>query len=318
LIGTVAPTATTTTVTTGATAISQRNPETVKRVVGYTEYGAALARFDRLLEIVTPGELEAIEKLVQGRDELAVYSNLSRRLEQKPGILSERSERSGDNYERRGLKWMMALARVELGAILAAFTENQDPFQMVRPSKYELPEYTEILEDSMRAHYWALRNDPVVKNLRSGLTSDTQAIAYARRVAVAIEFIRAVRTLRGQEYSVNQRNELDKWQLELTELERSILYDVLGIHPSQTHSVTSSDPNKKSVIDRACQCINQELTADLQRGQARLTPIPDPQAGNLDAGARPSQTPPQAAKSPSAMPPSSPPAGKTAPQVNKK
>src|SRR5262245_48692120 len=104
------------------------NPQLVNRVVGYLEYSQALTNFDRLLEVATPSELSAMQSLIEDHPEFTIYTNLSQRFETGPTMLSERPEHTGDDFAHRGLDWMMALARVELGAMAAGFTTSTDPF----------------------------------------------------------------------------------------------------------------------------------------------------------------------------------------------
>lgn len=223
----------------------------VKRLVGYLEYQTALSYLDRLLAIASPSELAVMEEIVRDHDEFSIFTNLSRRLEPQSTALSERSNQLGDNYERRGLGWILALARVEMGAMAAGFTDVPYPFEKFSPSPNELPHYQEVLLDSMRTHYWSMRNDPVTRNLRAGLTSDNQAIAYARRATIAIEFVKAVRSLLEKEkvITLEQRNELDKWEAQLTEIRRSILFDIIGVQSAQ---LVRNAPGGKSLDLAAC------------------------------------------------------------------
>jgi hypothetical protein len=300
------------------------NPQVINQVVGYLEYGIALGLLDNLLNIATPQELAVMEAIVKDREEFTVHTNLSRLAETQPRTLSERSIKANDNFARRGLAWVVALARAELGAITANFTETSEPFGSFLPSRYDRSAYEEILEDSMRTHYWALRNDRLLPTMRKGFTPDPQAIAYARRVIVTLEMLRAVRGLKADEYSVSQYAELENWELELAAVKSYLLYNVLGVTNPMTFVAEASN----SVEFLAPDCVVNAMKIDIERGldvkvsgsfsswnqlQAAIsgTPPRTSPGQNGPSGAAPSVTGPTAATpSPTALPPTPPaPAG---------
>lgn len=95
--------------------------------VGYLEYQMALLYFEALLRLCNDAELEAIDAMVAEDDRLVVHSNISRQYNGFAQDSTLRYEfprtsdpRASGDYERRGLRWMMALARLELGAMIAA------------------------------------------------------------------------------------------------------------------------------------------------------------------------------------------------------
>src|SRR5687768_11275227 len=153
---------------------------------------------DGLVRRASPEELKVIDELVAKRPEYTVYTNLSRKWENQPSSLSEKTVSPGDSFARQGLPWMMALARVELGALAAGFTDRARPFAALPPTAYESAAFRTLMLDSLRSHYHALRQDPVaqqyfahrldivqVRDMRQGKSgvNEQQAIAYARRVA---------------------------------------------------------------------------------------------------------------------------------------
>ena len=50
------------------------------------------------------------------------------------------------------LAWVVALARLEVGAVLATYTDHPRPFHAAGPSRYERAAYREPLEDAMHTH----------------------------------------------------------------------------------------------------------------------------------------------------------------------
>jgi hypothetical protein len=115
------PKTTTTTITTTIDLpyIPPLNPKLVNRMVGYLEYGRALYLLDQLAKNCSARELEVIDEIIRSRDEHAVFVNRSRILERESSALSEQPQGTDDEFERRGLAWLTALARVELGALAA-------------------------------------------------------------------------------------------------------------------------------------------------------------------------------------------------------
>jgi hypothetical protein len=255
--------------------------EVVTRMVGYLEYGRALALLDGLVRRATPEELKVIDEFIASRPEYTVYTNLSRKWENQPSSLSEAAT-PGDSFARQGLPWVMALARVELGALVAGFTERARPFAVLPPTAYEYQAFRSMMLDSLRSHYHALRQDPVAQayfayRLDHSKTSDVrqgksgvneqQAIAYARRVAITREFLSAVRELGASDLSPSQQVELAQWEAQLNELLSTILVKVLGLGYASEVVVQSGTSTNWQACGRLLQIAQQEL----QSGKATVT-----------------------------------------------
>lgn len=289
-MGSVGPaTNVTSTTTTFASAATVAAPDSrlLNRLVGYLEYGRALTYLDQLLNSIKPDELEVIEQMVRERDEFAIYSNLARRVERGPSTLSERATNPKDDFERRGLAWMMALARVELNAMTAGYTSTPKPFEFNRPSAYELEAYKEMLEDGVRSHYWAMQAEQPLATLSRGVPSERlwqferQAIAYAHRAAVVHEMISALGRIRQGEYSRLQLAELDEWRRQLKDLEGTIAFGVLGLHNLTVLSTTKEEKRQVGgglqlgeVSLWACRGLLEQAVADLRKGTATINGIP--------------------------------------------
>lgn len=148
--------------------------------------------FDQLVRQTDEAERKVIDEIIRDRDEFAVYVDLSSRF----GVMSAASEQpatSTDTSERRGLAWVMALARVEVGAMLAGFTKVHSPFSVVGPTEHESSAYRELLTDGMRTHYLALARDPKLRQIvaESATKPGSETLAYVRRISVAREFLNA-------------------------------------------------------------------------------------------------------------------------------
>ncbi|MCH7728085.1 MAG: hypothetical protein IH991_16650, partial [Planctomycetes bacterium] len=166
----------------------------IYRLVGFYEYVNALREFDQLVQTASPQELEAMDEIVKDYNEYAVFANLSRRIQTDSSSLAEKGAADDDNFQRRGLGWVMALARVEVGAMLAGFTDVPQPFAVVRPTQFEMPAYRELLEDGLRTHYWSLIRDPAVQLViaQSLKEPNHQTLAYVRRLSITRKFLHAV------------------------------------------------------------------------------------------------------------------------------
>src|SRR5258708_3435555 len=55
----------------------------------------------------------------------------------------------------------------------------------------------------------------------------SRSVAYGRRVVVAMEFLRAVRRLRGERLSDAARAELDRWDIELSGWRDAVVYKLI-------------------------------------------------------------------------------------------
>ena len=197
------------------------------RLVGFYEYIKALEHFDALTQISDQNELQVIDEIIREKDEFAVYVNLSRHLQRTNSSLSEAGVDPEHNFERRGLAWITALARVEVGAMLAGFTNVASPFEWVRPRQLELAAYRELLEDGMRTHYWALANDPEFQQIATG-RPDYKTVAYVRRLTVANAFLEAAAKigLNTGQLVPEQLGELYKWKSDLVQVQSGMIANI--------------------------------------------------------------------------------------------
>ena len=101
------------------------DPNLIYRLVGYLEYAKALENFDKLAAMAKYEEMNAIDEIIKSEPEFTIYTNLSRALEQGRSSLGEKPNGPSDDFARKGFRWITALARVELGAMLAGFTEHR-------------------------------------------------------------------------------------------------------------------------------------------------------------------------------------------------
>jgi hypothetical protein len=151
------------------------------------------------------------------------------------------------------------LARVEVGGILATFTQFPAPFEAVGPSQYELPAYKQLLLDGSQTHYWALARDPEARRVAK-IEPNTETLAYIRRLTVARHFLfAAIRGYAGNitplqlTEAASQKKNLD----DLRDTYSSNVAQYLAALNFRTKS-TKSKTNNRYLVD-AC---NIQLAAE--------------------------------------------------------
>lgn len=209
-----------------------QDPRLVYRLVGFVEYTKALEHLDQFVKDASLPELELADEIVRDSDQFIIYTNLSRPLEKQPNLLSERGKNERDDFARHGLPWVLGLARIELGAMLAGFTSAADPFQLTvppqksprSPERYGAEEYLELLVDGMRTHYWSLKSDPEVWNYRKTGVPEEHLVTYTRRVTVARQFLGAAKGATTGSLNPAQLQLLGEWDEELAAVHRMLIY----------------------------------------------------------------------------------------------
>lgn len=172
----------------------------VNRIVGTLEYISALRNFDAFLSTATKEEIEAADRFVSSRPEFTVYSQLSDRFRQQPVLAY--SSNSEPSAKKTGLMWVVALARLETGGILATFSTHSNPFEVVGPTLWEMPAYRELLMDGAQTHFWALANDPNVAAVAMKIPG-TEMLSYIRRIDLARSMLSAAARSNAQALSPN-------------------------------------------------------------------------------------------------------------------
>jgi hypothetical protein len=194
-------------------------------VVGFYEYTNALQNFESLVQSATPEELEVIEAIIAKRDELEIATNLSAKIPHPPHLFDEVANDPNERFVRRGLAWLMALARVEVAATTAGFTPQKRPFEFVGATDFELSAYREMVLDGLRTHYWALQNDSDLPTVRKGRVGMHTLIVYGRRLFLAREMVTAVR-LAALDPTPEQLQELNQWDETLSGIQSDIVFEL--------------------------------------------------------------------------------------------
>jgi hypothetical protein len=245
----------------------ENRPESVRlaQLVGYVEYAMALAHFERLVELATPAEVRSLDDMIGQDDRFVMHSHLSAKYDgldprstlQLPKRVPD--PRAARANERRGLAWIMALARVELGAMHASETgESSNPYRRVEyadrfntpellpdpfgpfdrrpPTALEREAFLEILFDGGRQHYYESRTDYQIPNdVRQGgfavLAGQARLrlLQLERKLRIAIEMLEAFRAYADGSLTPVQHVELNQWIGRLTVQEaqiRNLLFPV--------------------------------------------------------------------------------------------
>ncbi|MCH2127055.1 MAG: hypothetical protein MK165_19845 [Pirellulaceae bacterium] len=242
------------------------------RLVGFYEYTNALYRLEQLLKISTSEELIAINQLIEERDELAVFTNLARFVEPENTSLTQHGLGPGDQFERRGLAWVLALARVELAMMVAGFGTLQDPFEAVRPTRYEIDAYKELILDGAKTHYWALVRDPSFKAATRGSVMNPAILAASRRLLVARTIIRAAMKAGFGELSPDQSQELAYHRKKMDAIQIR-LYQKIQSYLEKYVELSSTVQGPETRFVQACDRLLRAEAKERVRGRAKITPL---------------------------------------------
>jgi hypothetical protein len=189
--------------------LSPQDQSILYRLVGYYEYSNALDLLDQLLRISKPEEIAVYDKWVAERPEFTIYTNLSRLANEKPNAFSS-IEVSSTGNEKRGLAWVMGLARLELLAMTSVYGSEGQLSSMRAPTAFENLAFRDLLFDGMRTHVWALTGDERFKKLLQK-NPDAETIAYARRLTLVMRFVQSVAAFYGKEFTPEQRGQWTNW-----------------------------------------------------------------------------------------------------------
>jgi len=204
--------------------------------------------------------------MLQDRPEFTVYTNIAPRVQRLPSTLVP-----GTAAEpRRGLAWVLALARSELGGIIATFGQHPSPFAAVRPTSLELDAYRTLLLDGSQTHYWALVNDPNLVKV-AGSVHDTQMLAYIRRLNAVRHFLHAGANGYAQELKPPQVAEVVAEDQKLGSLRQDFVASVADYLRSMTYSQTSSQTTTDSqAMARACSAQLRGEVVEMRLGTAKV------------------------------------------------
>lgn len=205
------------------------NQSTLRRLVGFHEYGQAIDMLDELVRISTSEEVAVYDKLFRLRPEFTIYTNLSSLIDEQPNSFSIVSA-SGSQNDRHGIAWVMALARLELFAMVSVYGNEHQLTAMRPPSTLEQDAFRDLLIDGMRMHIGALIGDERYTRVRDR-NPDSEMIAYVRRMTLVARIVQTVASLYSEDLTARQRDQLSVWNHDIEEQRNGLLekiYDYLA------------------------------------------------------------------------------------------
>jgi hypothetical protein len=247
--------------------VTPEDQSLVYRVVGTLEYLSALRNLDAFLSSASPEEIAVADKIVSSRPQFTVVTRLSDRF--RPG--SQQWTFGGQGAaEKRGLMWVVALARLEAGAIVGTFTTLPAPFEIVGPSRWEMPAYRELLMDGALTHVWALANDPSVAAIALK-PPDSEVLAFIRRINLTRAMLSAAARSNAQELSPQNWSLLVEQDRQLLATRNRYSAALARYVASQNYSlVNSSVTAQQRAIVRACGAQLAAEQQELAAGTAKV------------------------------------------------
>lgn len=202
--------------------VPPQDSTSVLRLVGFVEYSVAIDFLDQFLNTASSEERQIAEDLVAERPEFSVFTNLSGQLQGTNSFLA--TPKSQGSGRRQGLKWVTALARVEVGAMLSGFSSVSAPFAAKPPTQFDLDAYQEILLDGHRTMFWSATTDPILANYAQVAIPKSMVLVELRRVVLARAMGAAFVAAFKEKLTPVQLAELMSWDEQLKRLEIVLLY----------------------------------------------------------------------------------------------
>jgi hypothetical protein len=171
------------------------------RLVGTYEYKNALDSFTRLLQISAPEEIEVFDRVLDERPEFTYFQGVNSAFQTKPNLKQAnpfQRERFYDEFQKKGLAWMMALARIELSATESLYGKSEFPFESTTPNAIELEAYLSVLADDVMAHMKSLASEAgFAKTIKRAGKIDTWTLAYLRRLKLIRDMLTTIDRVGG-------------------------------------------------------------------------------------------------------------------------
>jgi hypothetical protein len=260
------------------------DPSDAYQIVGYQEYANALNHLIPLVQNANAEQLAAYDEIVSELDEFSVYINLSRRfgrlvgnstaLKYRQSLLHELPQKANDDFRRRGIGWVLALARLEHGAIEIGYQESSTPFSLNNLTAIERVPFAELLLDGVRSHYWSMSSDPVTYRLIKGevaKVSDRTALAYGRRIVMTQHMIETLDKVAGGALNGPQRTELQAWHRELSSVREGVSYVMYRTYLAAFEQQGELVRGVRNMKLAGCPVLVNSIKRDIIAGRAQVT-----------------------------------------------
>ncbi len=174
------------------------------RLVGTHEYGLAVPNLTRLMEISTEEQRKIYDEMLGVRPEFSFVSGVDVSGLQGTGPGKQAAPEWLDPFKRRGIPWMMALAKVELGATMSMYGRHKQPFTAFPPNQIDFEPFMNILLDDVVAQMGGLAADPGFRKvIDPRYRTDSWTLAYLRRIKLMRDMMSVLYTLNDS--SINSR-----------------------------------------------------------------------------------------------------------------
>ena len=227
------------------------------RFVGSYEYYNAMLSFSKLLEISTPDEIEVYTIILNDRPEFTYFNGHNTAFPSKPDLAkADPFERKKyfDDFQKKGLAAMVALARVELAATMSMYGESEKPFSDIVTNQFGWEEYIEVLADDVVAHMKSLAKEKKFEAVTTrSYRIDTWTLAYLRR----LKLMRDMLTTLGDVGNADMKARIRPYDQELAKYEKRLLSNVA--RQTQTQSTTITDSYTRSSSSTSTRVSNQVI-----------------------------------------------------------
>ena len=214
------------------------------RLVGSYEYLNAIDFIEKLAAMSDAQEISVYDDIIETQRELSFVCGIATdygliRVSDLPEAEQSLIE---STYKRHSLAWLLALARVEVGATISMYGYSQDPFGVFANSSFGRDEYLEILTDDLTNHLKTVANDQGFQNANlQKLDSDT--LAYLRRAKLMNDLLDKI-MLTGNNELVSAAepysNDVNKYIDGLVKRIRSVQRRKITLNPIESFRSESS------------------------------------------------------------------------------
>ncbi len=261
-----------------------------RRVVGYLEYGRALDVFSELVSMSDEEDLAAYDAIIGTRSEFSVFNTMPEGFEEtgdeSRNQVASKTGETGLARANLGLPWLVALARLEFGAILAGFTEHPDPYQYLQPDSFAYTETMQMLLEGVASHYLTLQNDEVQEQYIKENANVQGALTLSRRVRIARAMLRPMMKEERSRYTSNQANQLEKAANDLDTAQASV-NSAITKYLSQSATLVQDETVTREILN-ACGAQLAAERREILEGTATITRFPAPEASR-HGGSTPQQ-----------------------------
>ena len=208
------------------------------RLVGSYEYGNSIGAFAQLLKISTPEEIEAYNNILNERPEFTYFNGVNNAFDERPNLAkADDIERTKfyDAFQKKGLSWMIALARIELGSTMSMYGTSATPFEDVFKSNFDIEATMMVLANDVASHMKSLAmEDGFKKVVKRGRDIDTWTLAYLRRLKLIRDMLGTL-----EKHGNNAlRAEIKPYSKELAKYEKRLLDEIEDQTEAQRFSQT--------------------------------------------------------------------------------